>query len=146
MRGARTWLSVLAMAAAVPPVYDAGRTLTRGALAGRPDPELLLRLEPLRAHLAGVPVLCYLPRDYVVALTDPGANPVAATRANQELYLAQRVFAPTLVRLVDVDPTVAWTLGNFAGPAAVPADWRERGLEIVADDGRGLVLFKPKGR
>lgn len=146
MRPARAWLSVLALAAVVPPVYDAWKTLGRSTPAGRPDPDLLARLEPLRTRLAGVPVLCYLPRDYVVALTDPSSDPVAATRANLELYLAQRVFAPTLVRLVDVDPTVAWTLGNFAGPAAVPADWRERGLELVADDGDGLVLFKPKGR
>ncbi len=146
MPGSRALLLVFTYGATALATADAVRTLWRPPPAGRPEPDLLARLEPMRAHLTGVPVLCYLPRDYVVALTDPASNPVAATRANLELFLAQRVFAPTLVRLVDTDPTVAWTLGNFADRSAVPGDWRERGLDLVADGGNGVVLFKPRGR
>jgi len=117
---------------------------TRGHLPGVDYPD---RFALLRPHLTGVRLVSYVidPDDY--ATLDQAAGDAAAAaraqRATFEMYLAQRALAPTLVR---PEPDATWVLVNYRDRARIPADWPERGLELVADPGNGAVLFHLKGR
>lgn len=140
-------LPLLALAALVPAWRDPWRRLRHPPLIPTPGTDYPQRFASLRPHLEGVRAVSYVfdPSD-LATLEQAAADPAAAGRARRatfELYLAQRALAPTLVR---PDPDDTWVLVNYRDRASIPADWPERGLDLIADPGNGAVLFRLKGK
>ena len=143
----RALLPLLAVGALYPGARHVWARLHASATIAVPGASYPERFAAIRPHLAGVRAVSYVfdPADFVtvdVAAADAAAA-ARARRATFEMFLAQRALAPTFVR---PDPDASWILVNYRDRASVPADWVDRGLDLVADPGNGAVLFRLKGK
>ncbi|MEZ5963603.1 MAG: hypothetical protein R3F56_07130 [Planctomycetota bacterium] len=138
---------LLALAALAPAVWDATKRARATPLVALPGVDYPARFVSFRPHLVGVRAVSYVidPSDFTSA-AHANSDAMAAARARRaafEMYLAQRALAPTYVR---PDPDAAWIVVNYRDRTSVPADWRERGLDLIEDPGNGAILFHLKGK
>jgi hypothetical protein len=136
---------IAAALALVPGVREVHARFARPRHVAALPASYLERFDAVRPAVAGIPLLGYVfdPADFATMSQAAGDMALAARvqRATIALYLAQRALAPTLVRPAH---EAVWFLGNFDDAARVPADWRERGLELVADGGNGVMVWRLK--
>jgi len=86
------------------------------------------------------PALSQIPKDAPLGyISDLGLDQKAGVTA---FLAAQYALAPHAVAPVDPAAPTEWAVGNFALPGDYPAAGARLGYSVVADLGRGVLIFR----